>query len=79
MIDIKIIRENKQGVIEKLDSRNMDSSKLINEIFDIDIKKREVVKINDDRKFEQNKINKDIPKYKKEWKDTEKLMKNMKT
>ncbi len=79
MIDIKIIRENKQGVIEKLDSRNMDSSKLINEIFDIDIKKREVVKINDDLKFEQNKINKDIPKYKKEGKDTEILMKNMKT
>ncbi len=56
MIDIKLIRENKDLVKENIKKKFQDEKiKLVDEVFDMDIKVRETQKEADDLKAEKNK------------------------
>lgn len=79
MLDIKRIRENTQEVKEALNRRRADFSAQIDELIEVDEKRRELSSKVDTLKAEQNTDSKLIPQYKKEGKDTTELMARMKT
>ncbi|MDP2683845.1 MAG: serine--tRNA ligase [bacterium] len=61
MIDIKLIRENKDHVAKELSKRNIKKSR-IEKIFKLDIKLRENIQALEEIKAEKNKFNKEIKK-----------------
>ncbi len=79
MLDIKRIRENKEEVITALNRRGQDYTQLINEVLEVDEKRRTLQSKVDTLKAKQNEASKLIPVYKKENKDTTQLMQEMKT
>lgn len=75
MLDIKRIRMNPEEVKEALDKRHEDYP--IEEVLDLDKKRRELLSEVEDMKARQNQVSKEIPKLKKEGKDASEVIKEM--
>ena len=78
MLDIKVIRENPDKVKAALKTRNADYDSYIDEILEIDVKRRKLSSETDALKAEQNKASKQIPVMKKNGENTDALMAEMK-
>lgn len=78
MLDIKIIRENPDRVKAALKTRNADYDSYIDEILEIDEKRRKLSTETDALKAEQNKVSKQIPIMKKKGENTDAVMAEMK-
>lgn len=78
MLDIKIIRENPDRVKAALKTRNADYDCYIDEILEIDEKRRKLSTETDALKAEQNKVSKQIPIMKKNGENTDAVMAEMK-
>lgn len=78
MLDIKIIRENPDRVKAALKTRNADYDSYIDEILEIDEKRRKLSTETDALKAEQNKVSKQIPIMKKNGENTNAVMAEMK-
>ncbi len=70
MLDIKLIRENPEKIKEKLSFKEVDCSKEIDRIMELDGKRRELISKTENLKAEQNKVSKQIPAMKKAGEDT---------
>lgn len=77
MLDIKLIRENPDLVKRAMKTRNKDMDALVDEILEIDARRRELSSKRDQLKARQNAAGKMIPQLKKEGKDTSELMAEM--
>ena len=77
MLDIKIIRENPDKVKAALKTRNADYDSYIDEILEIDEKRRKLSTETDALKAEQNKVSKQIPIMKKNGENTDAVMAEM--
>lgn len=66
MLDIKVIRENPDLVKKVMKSRNKDMDAVVDEIIEIDAKRRELSAQSEGMRAEQNKVSKQIPVIKKE-------------
>ena len=77
MLDIKLIRENPDFVKKAMKTRNKDMDALVDEILEIDARRRELSAKRDQLKARQNAAGKMIPQLKKEGKDTSELMAEM--
>ena len=78
MLDIKVIRENPDKVKAALLTRGTDYSNKIEEVLEIDKKRRELTTKVEGMKAEQNAASKQIPVMKKQGKDTTEIMQKMK-
>ena len=76
MIDIKLIRENYEEVKKALSNRREDFD--LDKFKELDERRRELLSEVEQLKSDQNKASKQIPILKKEGKDTDDLMKEMK-
>ncbi len=76
MLDIKRIRENPDQVKEALLKRGEDFP--IDEVLELDEKRRKTLTEVEAMKAEQKKVSKDVPRLKKEGKDTSEIFENMK-
>lgn len=79
MLDIKIIRENPEAVKIAMRNRKANLDSTIDELLEIDAKRREISSLADGMKNEQNMASKDIPRIKKEGGDVSEIMAKMKT
>lgn len=77
MLDIKLIRENPEMVKAAMKTRNKDMDALVDEILEIDAKRRELMQITDAMKQEQNSASKQIPQIKKAGGDISEIMTRM--
>ena len=78
MLDIKIIRTNPEEVKTAMKNRNKDMDNLIDEILEIDNKRREIKGKTELMQSEQNIVSKKIPQLKKAGEDTTEIMVKMK-
>ena len=78
MLDIRLIRENSETVKEALLKKGADCASVIDEILELDIKLRELIRSTEQSKAEQNKVSKQIPAMKKAGKDCTEVMARMK-
>ncbi len=78
MLDIRIIREDADAVKKALARRNKDYAPIIDEILEIDVRRREVSSKADAMRAEQNKANKEIPAIKKAGGDVSAIMEELK-
>ena len=78
MIDIRLIRDNPDEVKEKIKKREMDLDGIVDEIREIDSKKREQLGRVEAMKAEQNAASKQIPQIKKAGGDASEIMAKMK-
>lgn len=78
MLDIKIIRENPEKIKNALKTRNADYDGYIDEILEIDEKRRKISTETDALKAEQNKVSKQIPIMKKNGENIDEIMAEMK-
>ena len=69
MLDIKLIKENTEDVLTRLQNKGKDAREEIARILELDSERREIIGRSEKLKAEQNKQNKMIPQYKKEGKD----------
>lgn len=76
MLDIKLIRNNKEKVIEALSKRNGEFP--IQEIIDLDERRREIITNVEAKKAEQNQVSKSIPELKKSGQDVAPIFAQMK-
>ena len=76
MLDIKRLRADKEAVIKALEKRHGDFP--IDELLEVDEKRRNAIQQVEDMKAEQNKISKQVPIMKKEGKDTSEIFLQMK-
>ena len=76
MLDIRDIRNNYEFVKEPLSVRGKEYP--LEELKELDEKRREIIGVVEDKKAYQNEISKKIPMMKKEGKDTEEIFKEMK-
>ncbi|MDY5934174.1 MAG: serine--tRNA ligase [Oscillospiraceae bacterium] len=77
MLDIKLIRENPETVKAAMKTRNKDMDAVVDEVLEIDAKRRELMKATDALKQEQNAASKKIPQIKKEGGDISEIMERM--
>ncbi len=70
MLDIKLIRENPEKVKAGLIAKEIDCSKEIDRILELDAQRREAIYATENLKAEQNKVTKMIPELKKSGQDT---------
>ena len=77
MIDIKIIRETPDVVKHALRKRGNDYDDAINNILDLDIKRRKILTVYEAEKAEQNKASKEIPQVKKDGGDASEIISRM--
>ena len=77
MLDIKLIRENPDMVKAAMKTRNKDLDAVIDEILEIDVKRRELMQVTDAMKQEQNSASKQIPQIKKAGGDISEIMARM--
>ncbi len=77
MLDIKLIRENPDLVKKAMKTRNKDMDALVDEILEIDARRRELSAKRDQLKSRQNAAGKMVPQLKKEGKDVSELMAEM--
>lgn len=78
MLDIKVIRENPELVKKSVASRGKNLDEKIDQILEIDKKRRKLTASVDSMKSEQNATSKIIPELKKSGQDISEIMKNMK-
>lgn len=76
MLDIKLIRSNKEEIIKKLEKRNGNFP--IDAVIELDEKRRKLITEAEAKKSEQNQVSKSIPALKKEGKDTTEIFAQMK-
>lgn len=69
MLDIRYIKENPEEVVARLAMKGKDAKEDIAEILRLDAERRALIGETEAIKAEQNKVNKEIPQYKKEGKD----------
>lgn len=79
MLDVRVIRENTQKCKERLALRGTNYDAAIDEILQLDDKRREIIQKVESMKAEQNKVSKSIPQMKKAGQDTTEIMAQMKT
>lgn len=77
MLDIKLIRENPEMVKAAMKTRNKDMDATVDEILEIDAKRRELMQVTDAMKQEQNSASKQIPQIKKVGGDISEIMARM--
>lgn len=77
MLDIKLIREQPDMVKAAMKTRNKDMDALVDEIIEIDGKRRELSQKRDSLKAEQNAASKQIPAIKKSGGDISEIMAKM--
>lgn len=75
MLDIKLIRSDKDRVIEGLKKR--DGEFPIEDILSLDEKRRELINESEQKKAKQNKVSKQIPQLKREGKDITEIFDEM--
>lgn len=78
MLDIKYIKEKPEEVILRLKLKGKDAEKEIQDIIELDGKRRALISKTEALKAEQNRESKLIPQYKKEGKDTAQIFARMK-
>ncbi len=78
MIDIKLVRSNPDFVKQAVRKREMDLDSVIDEILEIDAKRRQLSGETDALKAKQNAASKQIPQIKKEGGDVSAIMAEMK-
>ncbi len=76
MLDIKFIRENEDVVREAIKNKNEKDH--LNELLDLDSKRRELLKIVENLKFQKNKASDEVAKLKREGKDINEIISQMK-
>ena len=79
MLDLKRIRTNPQEVKDALRRRNADYDAVIDELLEIDVKRREISTKADTMKAQQNAASKKISMLKKAGEDVSAIMKEMKS
>lgn len=79
MLDLKRIRTNPQEVKDALRRRNADYDAVIDELLEIDVKRREISTKADNMKAQQNAASKKIPMLKKAGEDVSAIMEEMKS
>ena len=77
MLDVKLLRADMAEVKSALDKRNKEYN--LNIFIDLDKERRELIGQVEELKNKQNVASKEVPKLKKEGKDTSQLMAEMKT
>ena len=70
MLDIKYIKENPDDVVRRLAAKGKDAAEDVKAIIELDAARRALIAEAEALKAEQNRINKQIPVFKKEGKDT---------
>ncbi|MGO1369220.1 MAG: serine--tRNA ligase [Senegalia sp. (in: firmicutes)] len=77
MLDVKMIRNDKDKVKKALGKRkgNFD----VDNVYNLDLKRREILQDVEDMKARQNAASKEIPKLKKEGKDASEVLEEMKS
>ncbi len=78
MLDIRLIRENKDNVIELVAKKGNDVSNEVNKVFELDLKRRDITFEVEGLKNKQNTVSKQIPVLKKEGKDVSEILNEMK-
>ncbi|HOJ37161.1 MAG TPA: serine--tRNA ligase [Ignavibacteriales bacterium] len=77
MLDIKFIRQNPDIVKNAVRSKNQEDK--IDELLELDKKRREILTKSEELKSLQNKVSKEIAQYKKENKDATEVLNKMKS
>ena len=77
MLDIKLIREDPEGVKARLLKKEADCGEAIDRILELDKKRRELIMKTEADKAEQNKVSKQIPQMKKAGEDTTEVFARM--
>ena len=77
MLDIKYIKECPDEVIARLAMKGKDAKEDIEQILNLDAKRRALISETEALKAEQNRVTKMIPALKKEGKDTTEIFKQM--
>ena len=78
MLDIKLIREDPDGVCERLRAKGREAEEDIKRILELDTLRRTMILENEAKKAEQNRQSKLIPAMKKEGRDTTEVFASMK-
>jgi len=79
MLDIKLIKDDPNSVIERLQKKGKaDAEAEIRKILELDAERRAIISRSETLKAEQNRVSKQIPIYKKEGKDVSEILKQMK-
>ena len=78
MLDIKVIKEQTEWVKERLKTRNKDYSAEIDRLLEADAARRALIADTEDLRAKQNVVTREIPKMKKEGKDTTAIFEEMK-
>lgn len=78
MLDIRQIRENPDRIKAGMKKRCLDLDKVIDDILEIDVKRRELSTKTDAMKAEQNSVSKQIPQLKKAGEDVAPILAKMK-
>ncbi len=78
MLDIKLIRENTEDVIARLAAKGKEARTEVERIVELDAQRRAMISENEAKKAEQNRVNKDIPRLKKEGADVAPVFAKMK-
>lgn len=78
MLDIKLIRDDPEGIKKRFIAKNADFNADIDRILELDSRRRELISEADNSKAEQNRVSKMIPEMKKAGKDTSETLIKMK-
>lgn len=78
MLDIKLIRTQPDEIKAAMKKRNKNLDEVIDQILQIDVKRREINIKAEQMKAEQNKVSKQIPQIKKSGGDVSEIMEQMK-
>ncbi len=68
MLDLRLIREDKDKVIKLVAKKGNDVTNEVNKIYELDLKRRDITFLVEGLKNKQNVVSKEIPKLKKEGK-----------
>lgn len=78
MLDIKVIRDDPQRVKAAMRARNQEMDNIIDELLEIDSKRRETISLVESKKARQNSVSKKIPEMKKSGQNIDDIMNEMK-
>jgi len=78
MLDLRLIREDKDKVIKLVAKKGNDVTNEVNKIYELDLKRRDITFLVEGLKNKQNVVSKEIPKLKKEGKDVSSILNEMK-
>ena len=79
MLDIKYIREHKDEVIKRLNTRPGDYTKLVEDLYNYDIEYRKAIVNTETLKAKSNQTSKLIGEYKRQGKDTKEIFDSIAT